>query len=110
MKIRITSRHQKLAPKLKEYVEEKLERVERYYDRIIDCDVIMDKEKTVEKVEVNIKVYSTTINVKAKDADATKAIDLCMDKLETQLKKFKEKMKTRPHVRMSEVLAEAAEE
>lgn len=110
MKIRITSRHQKLAPKLKGYVEEKLERLERYYDRIIDCDVILDKEKTAEKVEVNIKVYSTVINVKSKDADVTKAIDLCMDKLETQLKKFKDKMKKRPHVRMSEVLAEAEEE
>jgi putative sigma-54 modulation protein len=110
MKIRITSRHQKLAPKMKDYVEEKLERLERYYDRIIDCDVIFDKEKTAEKVEVNIKVYSTVINVKAKDPDVTKAVDLCMDKLEVQLKKFKEKMKKRPHVRMSEVLAEAEEE
>lgn len=110
MKIRITSRHQKLAPKLREYVEEKLDRLERYYDRIIDCEVIMDKEKTAEKVEVNIKVYSATINVKAKDADLTKAIDLCMDKLEIQLKKFKAKMKKRPRVRMSEVLAESAEE
>lgn len=110
MKIRITSRHQKLAPKLREYVEEKLDRLERYYDRIIDCEVIMDKEKTAEKVEVNIKVYSATINVKAKDADLTKAIDLCMDKLEIQLKKFKAKMKKRPRVRMSEVLSESAEE
>ena len=110
MKIRITSRHQKLAPKLKGYVEEKLDRLERYYDRIIDCDVILDKEKTAEKVEVNIKVYSTVINVKAKDPDVTKAVDLCMDKLEVQLKKFKEKMKKRPHIRMSEILAETEEE
>ncbi len=110
MRIRITSRHQKLAPALKEYVEEKLDRLERYYDRIIDCEVIMDKEKMYETIEVNIKVYSSLLNVKAKDADATRAIDDCMNKLETQLKKFKGKMKKRPHIRMSAVLAEREEE
>jgi ribosomal subunit interface protein len=72
--------------------------------------VVIIKEKIAEKVEVNIKVYSTTLNVKAKDPDLTKAIDLCMDKLEVQLKKFKGKMKSRPHVRISEVLAETVEE
>ncbi|MBL7959999.1 ribosome-associated translation inhibitor RaiA [bacterium] len=110
MKIRITSRHQKLAPKLREYIEEKLDRVERYYDRIIDCEVVIVKEKIAEKVEISIKVYGKSLNVKAKDPDLTKAIDLCMDKLEVQLKKFKGKMKSRPHVRISEVLAGTAEE
>jgi putative sigma-54 modulation protein len=110
MRIRMTSRHQKLVPKLREYVEEKLDRLDRYYDRIIDCEVIMDKEKMYETVEVNIKVYGSLLNVKAKDSDVTKAVDNCMDKLETQLKKFKSKLKKRPHVRMSTVLTEGAEE
>ena len=110
MRIRMTSRHQKLVPKLKEYVEEKLDRLDRYYDRIIDCEVIMDKEKMYETVEVNIKVYGSRLNVKAKDADITKAVDNCMDKLEAQLKKFKSKLKKRTHVRMSTVLTESAEE
>jgi len=104
MKIRITSRHQKLSASLKNYVEEKLERLEKYYDRIIDCEVIMDSHKTHELIEVNLKVSGTVLHVNVKDADVTKAIDKAMDKLEVQLKKFKDKKKRRPHVRVAESL------
>jgi putative sigma-54 modulation protein len=105
MKIRITSRHQKLSPSLKNYIEEKLERLEKYYDRIIDCEVTMESEKTRESVDVKLKVYGTTLHVKVKDVDVTKAIDKTMDKLEVQLKKFKAKIKRRPRVRVTETLA-----
>lgn len=105
MKIRITSRHKKLSSSLKDYVEEKIERLERYYDRILDCEVVLDSEKTRELVEVNMKVYGTVLNVKVKDSDVTKAIDKSMDKLEVQLKKFKSKIRKKTRVRMTEVLA-----
>jgi putative sigma-54 modulation protein len=104
MKVRITSRHQKLSPKLKEYVEEKIDRMSRYFDRIIDCEVILTREKLHQIVEVNVKVFRTVLHVRAQDADATKAIDECMDKLEVQVKKFKDKLKERPHVKMRDIL------
>ncbi len=107
MKVRITSRHHKLSPNLREYVEEKVERMSRYFDRIIDCEVILTKEKLHQLVEVNVKVYSTVLHVKSKDADPTKAIDACMDKLEVQLKKFKDKLKERSHVKMRDILEPA---
>lgn len=110
MKMRITSRHDKLSPNVKEYLEEKLARLDRYYDRIIDCEVITDTEKNRNVIELNVKVYSKVLNVKTKDEDVTKAIDLCVDKLETQLKKFKEKMKNRSHNRVSDALTEAEAE
>ena len=109
MRIRITARHQKLSPQIKEYVEDKIQRMERFYDRIVDCDVIMDTEKNKETVEMNARVYGQLLNVKSKDADPTKAVDICLDKLEVQLKKFKSKMKNRPHERMSVALAKAQE-
>jgi len=109
MRIRITARHQKLSPQLKEYIEDKIQRMDRYYDRIVDCDVIIDMERNKETVEMNAKVYGQLLNVKTKDADATKAVDLCLDKLEGQLKKFKDKIKRRPHERMSVALVKAQE-
>jgi putative sigma-54 modulation protein len=107
MKMRITSRHDKISPKVKDYIEEKLARLDRYYDRIIDCEVITDAEKTKNVIEINMKVYSKVLNVKTKDVEITKAIDVCVDKLETQLKKFKEKMKERGHTKVSKTIAEA---
>lgn len=104
MKVRITSRHQKLSPRLREYVDEKIDRMSRYFDRIIDCEVILTREKLHELVEVNVKVYGTVLHVKAKDADPTKAIDLCMDKLEVQLKKFKDRLKEKPRVKMRDAM------
>ncbi len=105
MKIRITSRHQKLSASLRDYIEEKLERLEKYYDRIIDCEVIMDSHKTHELIDVNMKVSGSVLHVTVKDTDVTKAIDKTIDKLEVQLKKFKAKMKRRPHVRVAQTLA-----
>lgn len=107
MKIRITSRHDKLSPNIKDYIEEKIAKLDRFYDRIIDCEVIIDFEKLKHVFEMNVKVYSTVLHVTTKDADLTKAIDLCVDKLEIQLKKFKEKMKMKKHKKVSEVLEEA---
>lgn len=107
MKIRITSRHDKLSPTLKEYIEEKIAKLDRFYDRIIDCEVIVDNEKLKHVFEINVKVYSTVLHVTTKDADLTKAIDLCVDKLEIQLKKFKEKMKKKNHKKVSDVLEDA---
>jgi putative sigma-54 modulation protein len=107
MKMRITSRHDKLSPKIKDYIDEKLSKLDRFYDRIIDCEVIVDNEKLKHVIEMNIKVYSTVLNVTTKDSDITKAIDLCVDKLEIQLKKFKEKMKKKSHKKVSEIIVEA---
>ncbi len=107
MKMRITSRHDKLSPKIKDYIEEKITKLDRFYDRIIDCEVIVDSEKLKQVIEMNVKVYSTVLHVTTKDADITKAIDLCVDKLEIQLKKFKEKMKQKTHKKVSEVIQEA---
>lgn len=104
MKMRITSRHDKLSPKIKDYIDEKISKLDRFYDRIIDCEVIVDNEKLKHVIELNVKVYSTVLHVTTKDADITKAIDLCVDKLEIQLKKFKEKMKKKNHKKVSEIL------
>ncbi|MBX7152662.1 ribosome-associated translation inhibitor RaiA [bacterium] len=106
MKVRITSRHQKLSAQIKDYLEDKINRLEKYYDKIIDCEVIMDAEKTKELVEINIKVYGTILHVKARENDVTKAIDTATDKLEVQLKKFKGKLRKRTHDRMSDILNE----
>lgn len=107
MKTRITSRHDKLSPDVKDYIEEKISKIGRFYDRIIDCEVIISNEKLLHVFEMNVKVYSTTLNVKAKETDITKAIDQCVDKLEIQLKKFKDKMKSRPHRKVAEALEDA---
>lgn len=106
MRVRITSRHQKLSAQIKDYLEDKINRLEKYYDRIIDCEVILDSEKTKELVEINIKVYGTVLHVKAREMDVTKAIDTATDKLEVQLKKFKSKLRKRTHDRMTDVLNE----
>lgn len=107
MRTRITSRHDKLSPDVKNYIEEKIGKLERFYDRIIDFEVIVNSEKLLHVFEMNVKVYSTTLHVKAKDTDITKAIDECVDKLEIQLKKFKDKIKSRPHQKISSALEDA---
>lgn len=109
MKTRITARQHKISDQVKGYLEEKLERLDRYHDHIIDCEVIFGSEKQNECVEINLKVYSKTLHVKTKAGDVTKAIDEAIDKIEAQLKKFNGKIKAHPHVKVGELLAEEEE-
>jgi putative sigma-54 modulation protein len=93
MRINFTARHFKASDRLKEYAEKKVQRLKKYYDGIIDCEIILDYEKLNQIAEIAIKVYSQRLVAIEKSEDIYKSIDLAVDKLERQVKKFKEKLR-----------------
>ncbi len=93
MRITFTARHYKAPERLKEYAEKKVRRLKRYYDGIIECEIELDYEKLVQVAEISIKVYGQKLLAVEKTEDIYKSIDLAVDKLERQLKKYKEKLR-----------------
>lgn len=93
MRINITARHFKAPKHLKEYAEKKVRRLKRYYDGIIDCHIILDYEKQTQLAEITITVYNQKLVALEKSEDIFKSIDLAVDKLERQVKKYKEKLR-----------------
>jgi len=91
MKITITSRHEKLTEGLKNHVEDKIQRVERYLGKIKEAHVILNFEKKVHLCEVNLAAKDLKLSAKATSRDMYQSIDAALGRLETQAQKQKEK-------------------
>ncbi len=95
MKITITAKHVKVTAAMKEYAEDKMDRLERYFDRILNIRVLLDRDgdNNVCEIEVSTAKHNHFVATVKDDADMHAAVDLCLDKVERQLKKIKEKLK-----------------
>ena len=91
MRVTFTARHYKSSPRLKKYAEEEVKRLERFYDGIISCEIVLDYQKDIQIAELNVSVHGQMLTVIEKSEDIYKSIDLAVDKMERQLKRYKEK-------------------
>lgn len=91
MNLTITGHHLEVTPAIRAYVEDKLKRVTRHFDNVIDVTVVLAVEKLKHKAEVNVHVAGKDIYVEAIEADMYAAIDFLADKLDRQVVKHKEK-------------------
>jgi len=100
MRINITARHFKLSEKMKGYVEKEVYRLKKYYDGIIDVDVILKWEKKTRLAEINISVSGTVLTAHEHSENIAKSVDRAIDKLERQLKKYKDRLHRFEHETM----------
>lgn len=102
MKIVIHGKHLIITPAIRQYVEEKIGRVEKYFDKIIEVDVTLSaaKLKTGPSHTADVRVYlsGSVIKSSATEGDLYAAIDEVSEVLEIQLKKVKEKRRDDHHV------------
>ncbi|AJF06992.1 ribosome hibernation-promoting factor, HPF/YfiA family [Geoalkalibacter subterraneus] len=94
MQIAVTFRHMETSDPLRDYAEEKLERVKKYIEEPIDAQVVMSVEKKIRhRAEVSLVAKGVTIKGSEETNDMYAAIDAVVDKIERQLKRYKEKLK-----------------
>ena len=74
MNLTITGHHLEITPAIRGYVEDKMARVTRHFDQVIDVSVILAVEKLKHKAEVNLHLSGKDIFVEAIDADMYAAI------------------------------------
>ena len=91
MQMNINGHHLEITPPLKDYVENKFERLQRHFDQITTTHVILSVEKMVQKAEATVHVAGADLFATAEDEDMYAAIDALTDKLDRQLIKHKEK-------------------
>jgi len=91
MNLTITGHHIEVTPAIRDYVTDKLSKITRHFDQVIDINVTLAVEKLVQKVEVNVHVSGKDIFAESGDADMYAAIDTLIDKLDRQVLKHKEK-------------------
>ncbi|WNG44250.1 ribosome-associated translation inhibitor RaiA [Archangium minus] len=93
MQLNITFRQFGSSDSLKEYAKEKVERVNKYLDRAGEAHVVLSLERHLHHAEITIHSGSWVLRGREKSADMYASIDLAMDKIEAQLRKYKEKIK-----------------
>ena len=94
MNLNISGHHLDLTPPLREYVTNKLKRIERHFDHLINAEVILSVEKLRHKAEATVHASGADLHAEAVvEQDMYAAIDALMDKLDQQTRKHKEKLR-----------------
>lgn len=81
------------SPHLKEYAENKVKKFEKFLHEPIETHVILQLEKNRAIAEITITAKNGHFNALEENSDIRAAIDLVVDKMESQLRKHKEKVK-----------------
>ncbi len=89
----LTGHHVDITPPLREYVNDKMTRLQRHFDHVTHCHVILSVEKLRHKAEATLNVNGSSLHADSVDADMYAAIDALTDKLDRQIKRHKEKLK-----------------
>jgi putative sigma-54 modulation protein len=79
----------------REYIEEKLKKLKKYIDNPVEARVVLSVEKFRNVAEVNLMANGLNVNAKEEAKDMHLAIDDAIEKIERQLKKKKEKIRTK---------------
>ncbi|MBL7074015.1 ribosome-associated translation inhibitor RaiA [candidate division KSB1 bacterium] len=95
MRITVTARHFKLPEELKVYATDVAKGLKKYYDGIIDCDVVLDWQRENKICEMRLGVLGRSLAARENSDNIYKSIDRAGSKLERQLRKFKTKLKNR---------------
>lgn len=93
MQLSITFRHMDASDFLKEYAREKVERVNKYLDRAGEAHVTLSLERHLHNADITIHSGSWVLRGREKSEDMYASIDLAMDKIERQLRRYKDKLK-----------------
>ena len=90
--ITVQGRHVQVTDAMKDHVIEKLSKLEKFSDRIIEVTVTMDIQKLDHRVDIVMKVNHWTIKASAVTTEMYASIDQAVHKLEKQVRRYKKKI------------------
>ena len=95
MNLIIHGHHVEITPAMRDYVQGKMERIRRHFDHVIEADVVLSVEdKLRQRAEITLRVRGNSLHAESTDGDMYAAIDLLMDKLDRQVLRHKDRVKT----------------
>ncbi len=101
MQFSVTFRHMEPTDSLKAYARERMERIRKYLPDPISCHVVLSTERHTHRIDVSFQLHNgLTIAGHEATENMYSSIDLCIAKIERQVRKYKgklEEQKVRPH-------------
>lgn len=102
MNLRINSHHVEVTPAIKNHLEDKIVRIKKHFDQVLDISAILIVDNAKEKnlrqtAELTLHIKGKDLFAEAHHEDLYHAIDAAVDKLDKQIVKHKEKIKAHHH-------------
>ncbi len=92
MQLNISGHHLDITEAIKQHSTEKLAKIKHHFDHVININMILEVEKDVQKAEATIHVSGADLFAKAESNDMYASIDQMVNKLDSQIRKHKEKL------------------
>lgn len=94
VKINIRGDKVTVTKSIKDYIGEKLSRLDKYFEnsKAIDCKVLIKVKNQEQSIEVTVPTSKFTLRAEERHQDLYAAIDLVVDKLEGQIRKNKDRL------------------
>jgi putative sigma-54 modulation protein len=98
MIVTVASRHTDITAPWKAYAEQKAGKLTKYFDRIQEIEVVLDREADTMKVELIVHAeHNDRLVAHHSDGDAYACVDACIEKMERILTDHKKKLRNRKH-------------
>jgi len=94
MYVGITGRHMVVTQALKDYAEQKVRKLERFSKKITEGLVTLSVEKYRHKAEILMRINGSLLQATEETEKMYSSIDKAVDKVERQIRKYKEKQST----------------
>jgi putative sigma-54 modulation protein len=98
MNLIIHGHHVEVTPALRGYVADKMERIRRHFDHLIEADVLLSVDKLRQKAEITLRVRGSSLHAEQIEVDMYAAIDGLMDKLDRQVLRHKDRVQNHVNV------------
>lgn len=95
MKVQITAKNYDMGDKLHNYIETKLNKLEKYFNEEAAANVVVSKIKDVPKFETTIKAKDAVFRAEVANDSIYDAVDIATERLQSQMIKLKGKLETR---------------
>ena len=97
MNLNLSGHHLEITPAIRAYLLNKLVRVTRHFDHVIDVNVVLSVDKLKRQITATLHIRGKDIHAECVEDDMYAAIDALADKLDRQVLKHKEKRNGRRH-------------
>ncbi len=93
MQINMTGHQMEITPALKQFTQDKFDKLERHFDKITAINIVFDIEKVRQIAEATILVTQGELHARSETDDMYASVDDLVSKLDRQLLKHKEKLR-----------------
>ncbi|SKA75513.1 putative sigma-54 modulation protein [Caloramator quimbayensis] len=113
MKLTVTGKNIALTNALKDIVEKKMGKLDKYFDPDVEAHVTLSVQKNIQRIEVTIPFNGVILRGEESTEDMYSSIDNVIEKIEKQIIKHKTKLERKIHegtLRFSDIPSAAFDE